>query len=337
MSTLMLRPATVTELDTPRSTQVAAREAAPAPAALADDASRRPPCPAPADFRAAVDAYDRTARVDTWEGPRYRMTFRVLGQGLPLILVPGIASTYRVYALLLNSLAARFRTILYDYPGEHPEDHARLGQIGHDQLVDDLFGLIDHLNLGRVFLVGISFGSTVTLRTLHREPRRFPKGVVQGAFAWRRFSVAERLALGVGRRVPGRMARLPLRRSVLSVNSKSEFPSDIADRWSYYIEQNGLTPIAALAHRVDLLTRLDLRPILPEIPCPLLLLHGNEDRIVPRRFFDELQAAMPAATGVVMPLVGHQPHFTHAEAMAHTISEWFLPCAPGGCPNEPKP
>ncbi|MEA2631137.1 MAG: hypothetical protein QOE66_1356, partial [Chloroflexota bacterium] len=253
----------------------------------------RPPCPAPADFRAAVAAYDRDAQVGVWEGPRYRMTYRVLGQGPPLILIPGIASTYRGYALTLNTLAARFRTVVYDYPGEHPDDGARLGRISHEHLVDDLFGLIDHLNLGRVFLVGLSFGSTITLRALHREPRRFPKAVVQGAFAWRKFAPAERLALLVGRRIPGTSARLPLRRSVLAYNSKAEFPAVIADRWPYYLEQNGLTPIAAMAHRVELLTRLDLRPILPELSTEVLLLQGNEDRIVPRRFFDELKAALP--------------------------------------------
>jgi pimeloyl-ACP methyl ester carboxylesterase len=299
-------------------------------------ATGRPPCPAPADFRKAVADYDRDAQVGVWVGPRYRLTYRLLGQGPPLILIPGIASTYRGYALLLNTLAGRFRTVLYDYPGEHAHDGARLGPITHEHLVDDLFGLIDHLNLGRLFLVGLSFGSTVTLRALHREPRRFPRAAVQGAFAHRRFTAAERLALVVGRRIPGTTARLPLRRTVLTYNGKSEFPSEMPDRWGYYVEQNGLTPIAALAHRVDLLTRLDLRPILPEIPTEIVLLQGKEDRIVPGRCFDELRAALPHATGVVMPLVGHQPHFTHAEALAHTIGEWFLPCAPGGCPNEPK-
>jgi pimeloyl-ACP methyl ester carboxylesterase len=308
----------------------------PVEAGRAQDPAPRPPCPAPADFRAAVAAYDRDARVGTWDGPRYRMTYRVLGQGPPLILIPGIASTYRGYALTLNALAARFRTVLYDYPGEHPDDGAQLGRITHEHLVDDLFGLIGHLNLGRVFLVGLSFGSTVALRALHREPRRFPKAAVQGAFARRRFTAAERLALIVGRRIPGTSARLPLRERVLAYNSKGEFPAVIADRWSYYLEQNGLTPIAAMAHRVDLLSRLDLRPILPEISNEVLLLQGNEDRIVPRRFFDELTAALPGAEGVIMPQVGHQPHYTHAEALAQAIGDWLLPCAPGGCPNEPK-
>ena len=64
------------------------------------------------------------------------------------------------------------------------------------------------------------------------------------------------------------------------------------------------------------MARLDLRPILPEIRSELLLLQGNEDRIVPRRYFEELKASLTRAESVIMPTVGHQPHFTHAEALA---------------------
>ena len=96
-----------------------------------------------------------------------------------------------------------------------------------------------------------------------------------------------------------------------------------------------MTPIGPMSHRLDLVSRLDLRPTLKEIPTEVLILQGNEDRIVARPYFDELCAALPNARGVVMPLVGHQPHFTHAEALAQAVIEWCLPCAPGGCPNEP--
>ncbi len=294
----------------------------------------RSPCPAPADFRKAVEAFDAQARVGHWKGPRYRLTYRELGQGPPLVLIPGIASTYRGYALTLNLLATRFRTIVYDYPGENPGDGARLGRISHDDLVDDIFGLLDHLNIGRVYLFGLSFGSTLTLKALYREPRRFPKAIVQGAFAHRQFTLAERLALRFGRLLPGTTSRLPLREKVLTYNSKSQFPSVIEDRWPIYVEENGLTPIAPLAHRLDLLSRLDLRPILPKIPTEILLLQGNEDRVVVGRYHDELCAGLPNSRGVIMPLVGHQPHFTHAEGLAQAIIEWCLPCAPGGCPSE---
>jgi pimeloyl-ACP methyl ester carboxylesterase len=298
------------------------------------DSPPRPPCPAPANFRAEVAAYDRAAEVDIWQGPRYRMTFRTLGQGPPLILIPGIAATYRGYALTLNRLSERFRTIVYDYPGEHRDDGARLGRITHEHLIDDLFGLIEHLRLGRVFLFGLSFGTTITLRALHREPRRFPRAVLQGAFAHRRFTAAERLALRLGGLLPGTISRLPLRETILALNSKSHFPSIIEDRWTYYLEQNGLTPIGPMSHRLDLVGRLDLRPIIKDIPTEILLLQGNEDRIVARHHFDALRAALPNAQAVLMPLVGHQPHYTHAEALAGAVGEFLLPCAPGGCPNE---
>jgi pimeloyl-ACP methyl ester carboxylesterase len=255
------------------------------------------------------------------------MTYRNLGQGPPLLLVPGIASTYRVYTLLLNQLAEHFRTVVYDYPGEQPDDGAHLAGISHDQLVDDLFGLMDHVKFERAFLVGLSFGSTVALKALHREPSRFLRATLQGGFAHRRFSMAERLALRLGRVVPGMVSRLPFRRAVLSYNSRLEFPSLFADRWAFYIEQNGLTPIRSLAHRVDLLAGLDLRPILRAISTEVLLIQGSEDRIVPRRDFDVLKAALPGAESVIMPLVGHQPHLTHAEVMARLIEQWFLRCS----------
>ena len=299
------------------------------------EAEPRQKCPAPADFRRAVADYDRAATVARWDGPRYRMTYRTLGDGPPLIVSPGIAATYRGYALMLNLLASRFQTIIYDYPGENPGDGARLGKIAHDDLVDDVFGLIDHLNLGRAFLFGPSFGSTIVLKAIHREPRRFPRAAVQGAFAHRPLGRAERLALRLGRLLPGNASRLPLRNTVLAWNNKYHFPDEIEDRWTYYVEQNGLTPIAPMAARLDLLGRLDLRPLLPSIPTEILVLQGNEDRIVSRAHYDELISLLPNARGVLMPLVGHQPHYTHAEGMAQALNEFFLPCAPEGCPNEP--
>ena len=126
-------------------------------------------CQPPADLRQQVRQYDERAAVGTWSGPRYRMIHRTLGQGPALIWLPGIASTYRTYALVLNRLAEGFRTIQYEYPGDRQGDGARLGRITHDHLVDDLIGLMDHLDIGRAHLAGISFGSTIALKALERS------------------------------------------------------------------------------------------------------------------------------------------------------------------------
>jgi pimeloyl-ACP methyl ester carboxylesterase len=262
------------------------------------------------------------------------MTYRILGDGPPLIWLPGIASTYRVYSMVLNRLAQRFQTIQFEYPGDRGGDGARLGRIRHDDLVEDVFGLIDHLRLGRIFLAGISFGSTVALKALIREPRRFPRAVVQGAFARRRFTHFERLALFLGRRIPGTSTRLPFREAVLRYNSLMDFPRIIEDRWPFYLEENGRTPIKALAHRTSLVAQLDLRPVLADLRSDLLLIQGREDRIVPHRYFEELKALLPRSESMVLPTVGHIPHLTHAEMMAQAMGDWLLPCHPEGCARD---
>ena len=288
--------------------------------------TERQPCPAPASLAKALDEYHRNAEVRKVKTRHYQATCRILGQGPPLLLSPGIASTYQGFTIFLNELAKQFRTIIYDYPGDQPGDQARLSRISHDCLVDNLFDIMDSLDIGRAFLVGTSFGSTVTLKALNRDTRRFPKAAVQGGFARRRFSPAEKVALKMGRLVPGQVGRLPLHERVLTYNNRLHFPIEIDDRWQHYLEQNAVTPIHSLAHRLDLISKLDLRPILPQIQTPVLLVQGNEDRIVPRSAFDELQKSLPQAQGVIVPLVGHQPHYTHPEAMAQVVSNFFVGC-----------
>jgi 3-oxoadipate enol-lactonase len=239
-----------------------------------------------------------------------------------------IAGTYQGYALLLNRLAEQFTTTIYDYPGEHPSDGSKLGRITHQDLREDLAGLVEHLGYRYAFVFGLSFGSTVTLGALARSPDRFRRAAVQGAFAYRPHTPAERAALFVGRRSPGSIATLPFRESILAWNSKSAFPTVLSDRWKVYLDDNARTPIAGLAHRCDLLATLDLRPLLPTIRAELLLIHGNEDRIVPRANFELLRAGLPSATAQLLPLVGHQVHYTHPELMARLVSEFFLQESP---------
>lgn len=284
------------------------------------------PCPKPASLAKSLGNYERKAEVRVVETRHYRTTCRILGDGPTLIVSPGLASTYRGFSLFLETLAERFTTVIYDYPGDQPDDGAHLKRISHDSMVDNLFDMLDSLSIGKAFLAGISFGSTITFKALARDPRRFPKAAVQGGFARRKFSPAEKIALKLGRIVPGTVGRLPMHERILTYNNRIHFPAEIDDRWRHYLDENAKTPIRSLAHRLDLVSSLDLWPVLPQIHTPVLLVQGNEDRIVPRPYFDELQQALPEAQGLIVPLVGHQPHYTHPEALAQAMGQFFLGC-----------
>ena len=68
--------------------------------------------------------------------------------------------------------------------------------------------------------------------------------------------------------------------------------------------------------------RLDLRPFLPEIRQPVLVLHGTEDRLVSMARSDELMAGLPDAKRILLDGVGHQPHFTHPEELARLVGDF---------------
>lgn len=287
---------------------------------------QRTPCPAPASLSDALKFYQAQMKTVDLRTSHYVARCRILGQGPPLLVNPGLASTYEGFALFLKTLSEQFQTIIYDYPGDRQGDESRLSRISHDDLVSNIFEILDGLNIGKAFLIGISFGSTLTLKALAQQARRFPKAAIQGGFARRTFSVPEKLALKMGRLFPGQVGNLPLHQTVLNYNNRLHFPHEIDDRWEHYVAQNALTPIRSLAHRLDLITRLDLRPLLPTIQTPVLLAQGNEDRIVPQRYFEELQKLLPSAQGAILPLVGHQPHYTHPEALAQLFANFFVGC-----------
>jgi pimeloyl-ACP methyl ester carboxylesterase len=133
----------------------------------------------------------------------------------------------------------------------------------------------------------------------------------------------ERVALALGRRIKGTTSRLPFHELGLSRNNKSTFPHDLPDRWAYYVAENGLTPILGLTHRLDLLDRLDLRPILSRIVQPVRVIHGSADRIVPMRFHEELVKGLANSHSIVMDQVGHQPHWTHPEELARLVGSFL--------------
>jgi pimeloyl-ACP methyl ester carboxylesterase len=284
----------------------------------------RPECRPPANWRTEIEQYDAQALVGVWRGPHYAMTYRVIGEGPPLLVVPAMAGSYQSYALLLNRLAESFQTIVYDYPGTRRDDGARLSRINHEHLVDDAIGLLDHLSITQTHVLGISFGSTVTLAALREARGRFLKAALQGGFAHRHFTPAEKFALGAGTFVPGNAGHLPFHDRVLAWNNLPEFPRAVRDRWPFFLEQRRGTSIAALAHRCRLLARLDLRQRLSDVKTPLLAMQGNEDRVVPKRYYEQLIGLLPHARGCVLPLVGHQMYYTHPEVFAKNVTDFLL-------------
>jgi pimeloyl-ACP methyl ester carboxylesterase len=71
------------------------------------------------------------------------------------------------------------------------------------------------------------------------------------------------------------------------------------------------------------LDSLDLRPLLPSIRTPVLLIGGDRDRIVPWGRELVLLNHLPDVRRIELHQCGHYPQYTHPRATAAAIGEFL--------------
>jgi pimeloyl-ACP methyl ester carboxylesterase len=276
------------------------------------------------DFAEARARFEREAIHGTCDTGRYQMPYYTWGDGSPLLFVHGLSDSCRSFMLPLSRLSAHFRCIAYEQPSGYG-DGARLRRYSHDHLVADVWALLDHLGLRQSYILGSSFGATIALKALHDRPERLPRGIVQGGLVYRPLRRAERFLSYWGRFLPGGMAGVPLREKVLLKTAGTGFKESFPDIWQHFLDCSGRPRLSAVAHQACMLHRLDLRPILPAIRQPVLLVCGDQDRVVPRIHEEMLLQGLPNAGRVVLEGCGHVPSYTHPEILADVVRQFLTP------------
>ena len=277
-----------------------------------------------------VARFEREATRGVCDTGRYRMPYYTWGQGPPLVFIHGAADTALSFRLVIGHLAASFRCIAYTLP-QGAGDGARLGGYHHADLVEDLWALFAHLGLERAYVLGSSFGSTIALAAMRHHPERIPRAILQGGTAYRPLRFLERVLTFGLRFFPGKMAKLRRRERLLARIHRPCFEGLPEEVYRAFVEWTGEARLAALGHQARLLHGVDLRPNLPEIRQPVLLLHGERDSVMPRRHADALLAGLASAGLVVLEGAGHVPQYTHPEMLAQVIRRFLTP--PGAVPD----
>jgi pimeloyl-ACP methyl ester carboxylesterase len=273
----------------------------------------------------AMARFQRDARHGRFETERSTCTYYTWGNaaGPCLVCVPGLADDSRSFVPLVAHLSQRFRCIAYDWPAGGANEPA-VRHYRHADFVADFLALLDHLGIEQALPVGYSFGSTVVLEALRRQPARFPRAVLIGGFAKRRLAPAELLLASMARYWPGRVRQLPLVEWVLRGGRREAFDRRDPDIWQYYLERNGSLPMAALAQRALVLDRVDLRPVLPGITHPILMICGDGDPMVGKLCEAELLTGLPRIARAELTQCGHLSIYTHSEVVAEIATEFFI-------------
>jgi pimeloyl-ACP methyl ester carboxylesterase len=210
-----------------------------------------------------------------------RIHYLVGGQGPPLILVHGLASSGTLWRYAFDGLAAHHRVYAIDLPGCGLSSSSRLIRL--NQSVEFLRSWLDAIAVPRAHVLGHSWGGAVAIRLAATSPDRVSRLILVNS-----------AGLPLGGPVPLLIPRLfrsgsPIRRDALGVIARDLF-------------QTGPRNIVAMA--LDI-TRDDVSALLPTITVPTLVIWGSNDHLVPVRLGEKLVELIPGAHLIVLPGAGH--------------------------------
>ena len=100
------------------------------------------------------------------------INYRVYGKGFPMVLIHPFSASLGFWAPQIEKLSPKYQIIAYDVRG-HGLSSAPAGEENYtlDILVEDLHCLLEHLNIKKAYIGGLSLGGAIALGYAHRHPQ----------------------------------------------------------------------------------------------------------------------------------------------------------------------
>ncbi|MBB4376522.1 Pimeloyl-ACP methyl ester carboxylesterase [Bradyrhizobium sp. Rc3b] len=231
-----------------------------------------------------------------------------MDQTTPILLVPGLASSARIYAPVIPALW-RFGPVMV-------ANHIR----------DDSMAAIAARMLSeappRFALAGHSMGGYIAFEIMRQAPERVSKLALINTQA--RPDTPKATA-----RRRGLMERA--RRGELRALREESFPElvhpsrrDDADILKLVHAQDEDVGVEGyLRQQTAIIARVDSHPTLAAIKCPTLVLTGDADNTIPNALSREMAAGIAGARLKVLDRCGHLPQAEQPEATVRALTEWL--------------
>lgn len=226
-----------------------------------------------------------------------------------LLLLPGLACDGELFAAQHTVLAGRHRVHVCDVHGREVTLPQMAARLLHEQP-------------GRHVLVGASMGGMLALEVWRQAPQRVDGIVLLGSTA--RPDTPERVALrtqACAMFAAGRMDEV-LRANVLfAFHPLHTRNRALVDAYLAMLRRAGAQQLVAQNQAV--MARMDYRPLLPSITCPLLVACGEADALSTPEHAREIAALAPHARLEIVPGAGHMLTLEQPERVNALLLHWL--------------
>lgn len=234
-----------------------------------------------------------------------RIHWETLGEGPPVLLVPGMASGARQFGTLPRRFARAGRTCVVMSPVGIAPSSPHSGPYDFDEAARDVLAVLDAAGIDRTTLAGVSFGGKVGLAAAALAPDRITRLALLGSsigdserarYVHRSFEIA---ATHLG---PEDLA---------AVMAPWLFGRDYFDRHPELVADIVRNMRLDTAARQLMIAQTRAAPtfdgerIARAVTCPVLCIAGAEDTLVPPAAIRATAAALPDSRYVEIPEAGH--------------------------------
>ena len=259
-----------------------------------------------------------------------KLYYEETGAGAPVIFVHEFAGDLRRWEAQLRHFGQRYHAIAYNARGYPPSDAPEeVGKYSQDRAADDIAAVLDHLQLSRAHIVGLSMGGFATLHFGFRHAPRARSLTVAGCGyganpAKRedfRAEVAASAALLLEQGTEKFAERYAYGPTRVQLENKS--PRAFADFKRQLAEHSDIgsanTLLGVLRERPSL---YDLKDQMKALNVPTLILAGDEDWpcLLPGILMKEI---IPSAALAVMPNCGHAINIEDPDAFNRIVGNFL--------------
>ena len=231
-----------------------------------------------------------------------------------LLAIGGWIGSWELWTEPLSILSQQWRAIAYDHRGAGVTV-APVASITFENMVDDVFAVLDAYGIEQCVLAAESAGAVTALGAALKHPQRITGLVIVDGMYFRPPQPdGDPFLLGLQKAYPMTLDRFV----ELCV---PEPDCDHIKRWGRQIIDRASQEAAIALY--NLAGAVDLRAELSKITQPTLILHGQADALVPVQAAQGLAKALPNAKLVLLPGAGHVPTMTRPVEIAQEIMNFF--------------
>ena len=255
------------------------------------------------------------------------------GKGFPIVLAHGAGGNHLSWWQQVPEYSRHHRVITFDHRawGLTLDTDDR----GPAAFIDDLHGLLDHLEIDQAVLVGQSMGGLTCLGVALAWPERVKGLVMANTFAGMRREVW--LAASEDHRNDVRVVWEKRRNGGIKRALAPEFSKRHRERAFLYkqirlLNEHGPNRLQtdAQVQRLRALERAPdtgaTRERLATLPMPVLFIGGEHDEVMPVSLMEIAHSLIPSSRMVVVPGTAHSVYFETPELFTQVTLEFAQSC-----------